>query len=409
MSRAVLDPDRAPLVAAEGDRARSPRPLRVLHLIPELDVGGAELMLARLVAAVDRSCVEPLVVSMTDVGPVGAAMREAGTTVVALGMGQAGVRIDRLLKLVPLLRRARPHLVQTWLYHADLAGLVAARCAGIQNVVWNIRCSEIDTREHSAAVAIARRVLPRLSSWPAAVIANSDAGRTAHAGLGYRPRRWVVIPNGIDTRRFRPSAAARAAFRREIGAADDVPLVGMVARLHPMKDHANFLSAAALVSARCPGARFVVAGRDVDTSPALRAQVAALQLENRVRLLGERSDAPDVLAALDVAVMPSRSEGFPTVVAEAMACATPCVATDVGDARTIIGDNGVVVPSHNPGALAEGIVRLLQMEPPALRALGSAARAAVAERYAIERIAEQYLRLWLELVSSPSDPGACAG
>jgi len=367
------------------------------------------MMLARLVVAVDPSRIHSVVVSMTDVGPVGRHIAGAGTTVVALGMSRGRLNVGAFARLVGLLRRLKPDVVQTWLYHADLMGLIAAKCAGVRHVAWNIRCSEIDLRDHSALLRFVVRAAAWFSRWPSVIVSNSEAGRTAHQRIGYAADRWRIIPNGIDVDLFRPSVEARSRFRLELGLPDEVPLVGMLARFHPMKDHETFLRAAALAARRREDVRFVLAGRGVGPNLDLAGLVEQLGLRNRVHLFDERHDVPDLLAALDVAVMSSMSEGFPTVIAEAMACGTPCVATDVGDARTIVGDVGIVVPPRQPDALAAGIVELLELDRSAADSLRASVRDVIVRRFAIAGIANQYAQLWSDLAGASLRMSACAG
>src|SRR5262249_13490671 len=161
----------------------------------------------------------------------------------------------------------------------------------------------------------------------------------AYAQRGFASERMTVIPNGFDTDRFHPSTEAKADVRRELGVAPGAPLIGLVARYDPFKDHANFLRAAAIVAARLPPARFRVCADRVDWgNAALTGPIANLGLQDRCYLLGPRRDVPRVLAALDLLVSSSASEAFPLTIGEAMACGVPCVATDVGDSALIVGE-----------------------------------------------------------------------
>ena len=388
----------------------SSAPVRVVHLIPDLDTGGAEMMLARLVASLDRSRIQSVVISMTDVGPVGKSIADTGTAVVSLGMRRRGLDVIAWAKLVALLRRLRPDVLQTWLYHADVAGVIAAKCAGIRRVAWNIRCTEIDLRDYSALLRLVIRTAAWISHWPSIIVSNSEAGRVAHQRIGYARERWTIIPNGIDVDLFRPSAAARSRLRLELGLVDQVPLVGMLARFHPMKDHETFLRAAARLAGTREDVQFVLAGRGVDSNAVLAGVVEELGLHGRVHMFGERHDVPDLLAAFDVAVMSSSmSEGFPTVIAEAMSCGTPCVVTDVGDAALIVGNSGVVVPPRQPDALAAGIAQLLDLDGAADRSLRASVRDVIVQRFGIVDIANRYTQLWMDLARGASPrSSACA-
>jgi glycosyltransferase involved in cell wall biosynthesis len=180
-----------------------------------------------------------------------------------------------------------------------------------------------------------------------------------------------------------------------------------------MKDHATFLNAAKVVIAQRPDVHFVAAGRGVDVAPAIAGAVDRLDLHGRVHLLPERSDAPRFLAALDVAVSSSYGEAFPNVVAEAMACGTPCVATDVGDSARIVGEAGVIVPPGDPASLAAGIAYVLDLDDAAYATFGRMARERIVSMFSLEAAAAQYAELYLQLsgrhTTARPDRSLCAG
>jgi glycosyltransferase involved in cell wall biosynthesis len=292
-----------------------------------------------------------------------------------------------------LLRRFRPDVVQTWLYHADFAGLLAARLAGVPAVLWNIRCADMDDAHRSTSLRMLQRILALLSPLPRAVVSNSRAGREAHERLGYRARAWHIIPNAVDTDLFRPDPEARAALLHELALPPSARLIGIVGRSHPMKDHATFLRAARKVASACPSTRYVLVGRDIAASDELQ-QLAAAIGQDRVVMTGERSDIARLLSGFDVAVSSSYSEGFPNVVVEAMACGTPVVVTDAGDSAAIVGDCGVVCPPRDPEALAAGIERVLGLSPAERTALVTSARQRVLAHFTLPAAAAQYASLY---------------
>ena len=247
-----------------------------------------------------------------------------------------------------------------------------------------------------------------MSSRTDLILCNSDAGRAAHERLGYRPPRWGVVPNGVDVDRFRPRPGERAAIRSDLGLDDGNFVVGMCARVDPMKDHDNFVKAAVMLAGTAPEARFVLVGAGTDRpgSPLHRA-IAASGIAERFVRLGQRKDIGRVHAALDVATLCSAfGEGFPNVLAEAMACGVPCVATDVGDSASIIGDTGLVIPPRDWEALSVAWDRLRResFEHRALR--GSEARRRVASRYALATMIDAYRTLYSECVLSRVAPAA---
>jgi glycosyltransferase involved in cell wall biosynthesis len=375
------------------------RPLRVAHIITGLGVGGAELMLARLVERLSSERIENSVIVLADRGVVGERIVRAGVPVFALGMRPARPSPRSLWRLVRLLRQIRPDVVQTWLYHADGVGLLAATLAGVPHVLWNIRCAELDPRDHPKATLTLLRLLAWCSRAPSSIVSNSVAGRQAHQALGYRPRRWVVIPNGFDPDVFTPQPGAGAALRRELQLDDDVRIIGMLGRFHVMKDQATFIDAAGEVARARERVHFVVAGRGVAESSLLRERAEAAGLGHRVHLLAERGDAPQFLAALDIAVSSSYGEAFPNVIGEAMACGTPCVVTDAGDSSTLVGETGIVVPARDAGALAAALILMLDLAPADFAALQRAARQRIVEHFSLASVVNQYEALYRELAA----------
>ncbi|MEI7606934.1 MAG: glycosyltransferase [Rhodospirillaceae bacterium] len=372
--------------------------LTVAHLITTLERGGAEAMLTKLAKAHAGQGVRPLVISLTGPGIYGPELEAAGIPVWSLGLRRGVPEPGALLKLVGILRREKPDLLQSWLYHADLLALLAAPLAGVRRLAWNIRCSDMDMRRYSRLSRWLVALLARLSPLPDAVLVNSEAGRLLHHELGYRPKRWETIANGFDITRFRPDPEARRAVRAELGLPDDALAVGLIARFDPMKDHASFLAAAERVARRHPRARFVLAGLGIEPANPAFAAASSGALAGRASLLGPRADIPHLLAALDVGCLSSAfGEGFPNVIGEAMACGLPCVATDVGDSGRIIADTGRVVPPANPAALAEALDDLLDLPDDERRRLGAAARQRIEEHYALAIIAGRYLDLYREL------------
>jgi glycosyltransferase involved in cell wall biosynthesis len=373
--------------------------LKIMHLISSLDVGGTEMALYRLLSQMDRQHFQNTVVSLIEVGPVGEKIQALGIPVHSLGMQRGRPSPLGIWRLAHVLRHKRPDILQTWLYHADLLGLVTAALVRVPCTIWNLRASDMDMSKYRRLSGWTVHLCKLLSGMPQAVVVNSEAGRAFHTQHGYHPRRWVLIPPGIDTQAFRPDAGARLEVRRELGLTSEALLIGLVARFDPMKDHATFLRAAGQLAHIETHVQFVLVGtRGAVDNPELSALIAQAQLHGRVHLLGLRSDTPRLMAALDIASLSSISEGFPNVVGEAMACGVPCVVTDVGDSARIVGETGIVVPSRNPRALVEGWQKMIGLGTAGRQQLGQAARERIQRYYSLEQIVQQYETFYISLV-----------
>jgi glycosyltransferase involved in cell wall biosynthesis len=364
----------------------------IIHVINGLATGGAESMLLKLLSRADRTRFEPIVISLLDKGSIGPRIEELGVPVFALNMTQGVPSLRSLVRLGRILRDNGADVLQGWMYHANLA-VALSRWLISSNVplVWNVRHSLYEYSRERLLTKLVIGLCARISATPRTIIYNSGMSARQHAARGFRSSAALVIPNGFDTRAFRPDSSRRAVIRKELGIAEDAFVIGLVARHHPIKDHKNFLIAAAAVAERHSNVHFLLVGRDMDERKGpIACQVAALRLDDRVSLLGERSDIASLNAALDVAVSSSWSEAFSNTVGEAMACGVPCVVTDVGDSRVLVGDTGIVVQPGAPGAMAEALSTLLVMPASERRQMGLAARQRIEVEFTLEKITGKY-------------------
>jgi glycosyltransferase involved in cell wall biosynthesis len=374
--------------------------VRIVHVINSFEYGGAEAMLCNLLVRTDRERYEPSVVALIDDLTVAEPVRRAGIPLETMGM-RAGVPDPRgLARLASYLGRTCPAIVQTWMDHSNLIGGVAARAATRARVVWGIHHSNhvrgvakrTTLMTVSACAWLSRRV-------PSRIVCCSHHARDLYAARGFEPGKLTVIPNGFDTDVFRPDPCAGSAVRRDLGIDLAAPVIGLIARYDPLKDHDTFLRAAALLAARRPDVRFLLCGDRVDRgNTALAGRVDELGLAPRCHLLGPRRDVARIYAALDVATSASISEAFPLVLGEAMACGVPCVATDVGDSALIVGPAGRIVPARNPDALAAAWAELLDLDPAARARLGAAGRDRVRDLFDLRSVTRRYEALYDDLL-----------
>jgi len=375
--------------------------IHVIHIITGLKVGGAETMLCKLVTCLNTPDVTHMVISLGQIGPIGERIQQAGIPVLSLNMRPNRLDPRPVLKLARWLRQHKPDVVLTWLYHADVVGGIANKLAGDFPLAWNVRRSFMDRETLKRSTFLLGRLCCRLShSIPHRILFCSKSGLEEHVKLGYDSTKMEIIPNGFDTDLFHPNPSARQSFREELGLSEDTPIIGMVGRYNPMKDHANMIQAAMLLRKARPDVHFVCAGSNITwQNPDLARQLRSADLCDNFHLLGPRTDIPRLTAALDIATLSSRSgEGFPNVVGEAMACGIPCVVTDVGDSGYIVGDTGIVVPPHAPVALHAGWERLLALSPEDRAQLGEQARRRVQTEFSLDTIVTRYEQFFKEMV-----------
>ncbi|MFC1883603.1 glycosyltransferase [Thermodesulfobacteriota bacterium] len=388
--------------------------INILHLITSLEVGGAEMMLLRLVSLMDSERFSNHVVTLSNIGPVGRRIADIGIPVLALDINSFRSGILGLAKLWFKLIRKKPDILQTWLYHSDLVGFVIGRLACVKNISWNIRGAKRDFSGYGISTRLALRLCKLLSPFPDIVIANSKAGQKFHNDIGYRPKQWLIIPNGIDLDLFKPDDTARKYIQREIenkysvstqsmnGEApekiqDHTYLVGIVARYVPIKDHSTFIKGSCLLLDKRKDVRFILVGKGVTPENLSLLEEIPDKYRGYFYLLGERGDIQKIMAALDVFCLVSHGEGFSNVICEAMACNVPCVVTDVGDSAQIVGDTGVVIPVKSPESFASAVQGLLDLPPNELKKAGERARSRIESEYSLDKISSRYEELYLHI------------
>jgi glycosyltransferase involved in cell wall biosynthesis len=376
-------------------------PYRIMHLIGDLGTGGAEVMLLKLLERTDRAQFPSEVVSLIGLGTIGPRIQELGVPVTALGFPRNYAGVGSFLGL---LRKGRPDVIQSWMYHANLMALLGSRITGVGKVCWSIHACDLDFAHYSLSFRMIFQLLIALSSMPDATVVVSHSSRRWHERLGYKARCWKYIPIGFDRDRFRPDRQARTRVRHELAVGEDTPLIGLMARYHPMKDQPNFLQAIARVKDRLPEVHAVMAGRGVDAGNAPLNQLACrLGIDRRVHFLGERQDVPAIMNALDVLCSSSSdSESCPNVLGEAMACGTPAVATDVGDSSYVIGEPDLIVPVRDPQALADACLRVLNMNHEQRQMLSCGLRRRVQEHFSLDSVVRSYEATYRDLCNQTS-------
>lgn len=382
-------------------------PVRVLHLITGLNAGGAEASLFKLLAGMEPVArAEHKVISLTDLGVYGPRLSELGVDVSALGLCRGQISLAALWRVVRLIRRSPDCLVQGWMYHGNLLASLACMLAFRPTaVLWNIRngLSDVSGEKKLTKLVIA---LGRLLSFlPQKIIYAAQSAARQHEAYGYKASRSVVIANGYDLQRFAPDAAKREAERKEMEVAPQELLIAHVARWDWTKDHGTFFAALARVKQSLPelAIKAVCVGDGVTSQNegvARQLHQHGLLVGRDIVLQGYRRDVEQVMCAVDIFCLSSRTEAHPNVVGEAMACGLPVVSTDVGDAAEIIGGTGLVVPAQNAEALAEALAVLCRETNQQRQVRGQLARARIEAHYSLAQMVAQYQALYASLRKS---------
>lgn len=358
-------------------------------------------MLYRLCTAPNQPGICHHVISLRGLDAYGARLIAAGIGVTALNMPKGQFRFSSYQRLLRTLSRFRPDVVQTWMYHADLVGGMAARTLRLP-LVWGIRNSDLSQSQTTWSTRMVVKILASISRYvPNGIVSCSQNAALVHQELGYPSKLFTIIPNGYDFSKFNRDINARTQMRSALNISADVPLIGMVARWDPQKDHSSLCLALARLISFGRDFRCLLIGQDMTSdNRALRDLILHYGLEKHVISLGHCDDIPRIMNALDLHVLSSKfGEAFPNVLAEAMACGTPCVTTQVGDAGLIVGDTGWVVPPGDPVALAQAIQQALfarqNMETWASRQ--DMCRQRIQDRFSLDLMVGRYHAVWRQV------------
>jgi len=374
--------------------------IKVLHIITDLRGGGGQSILSQLIKN-SRECndgIEHEVISLMQTTGVGDQIRAQGVSVTGLGMNRGLPGPSTMLRLYRLIKNSKADVVQTWLYHADLLGGIASRLAGVRRIFWGVHHAQGENLSPGTRLVV--KLLSLLSgSVPRYIICCAETALAVHQKLGYQSGKLVCVPNGVDLTHYKPAPDVSQPRTLSISAAfeDDVFLFSCVARWHPDKDIPTLLRAISELKKRTER-RFhlLIAGTRLDSSnQELQQLIDSLDLKEHVTLLGRRDDINSLFNAVKVNVLSSSSEARPGVIAESMATGTPCIVTDVGDARLMVADTGWVVPASDPKALAEAMETAMKEQNRHQREKRSqACRDRASSEFDLVVMTRQYAALW---------------
>jgi glycosyltransferase involved in cell wall biosynthesis len=368
--------------------------MKVVHIINSLDDGGAEHTLFKICKYDINN--EHIVISLKGSGKYFILLKNLGIAVYCLNANFFS--FYKFFFLIKLLSSLKPDIVQTWLVHSDLIGSIAARLAGIKNVIWNIRYSNLKFGKAKLTTIIMIKLLAKLSFFiPKYIIVVSKRAKKIYENKGFDKKKLKLIFNGYDLSILKPNKFLKINFKKKIKIKKKIALIGNVARYDPKKDHSNLLNALSLIRLKNLDFFCVLVGSNIDQNNViLSSEIKKLKLSNYIKLLGKTDNILQVMNGLDVYVQSSSyGEGFPNVLAESMACGTPCIATDVGDSSYILGKTGWVVPPNNPTKLAKAIQKsLIELGTKNWNRRCNKARLKIMENFNVLKMVKSYNKLW---------------
>ncbi|SFV27385.1 glycosyltransferase family 4 protein [Thermoflavifilum thermophilum] len=371
--------------------------MRILHIITGLDDGGSENVLYRLCKS--DSLDQHYVISLTGSGKYNEMLKQIGVQVYTLQLNSIFTFFFDFIRLTYIIHKLKPDVIQCWMYHANVIGGAVARLLGYKSVFWSIRNSGKNFCVFHFFTKLTIKIGALFSSFiPYRIITCSLAAIDPHVSIGYERRKFVFIPNGYDITRFQVSNVQVKQYKAIYSRGSFFPILGMVARLDPSKDHENLIQALFLLKKENIQFKTLLIGNGLSNENHFIVNlIDQFHLRGDVILLGPQSDISLWMQVMDIHVLSSSAEAFPNVLAEAMLSGTPCVATDVGDAKFIVGDTGWVVPPKNPSALAEAIMVAIEewKDPQKWSLRRESARKRIMDNYTIDKMITSYRRIWM--------------
>ncbi len=373
----------------------------ILHAIVGLEQGGAELFLERLLLSRKNAKNEKhIVVSLTRLGPIGLRLQKAGFVIYSLSISSFISALVSVLRLINILKRENPCIIQTWMYHADFFVGIVSYILGYKNIVWGIRTTYLPKKGVSKT-ALLRSFCSVLSYFvPRKIIVAGVASKDYHVKKLYSKDKMCVIPNGYKIPCDSNLKKWRVQARFDLGLSQGDTLVGAVGRFTPEKDYSNLLQSYRIVLNKYPKLKFLIIGKGIKwNNLEFRSLIELAGISESLILIDEVENIFLYYSAMDVFVLGSKTEGFPNVLAEAMSAGIPCVSTNVGDAKFILGDAGVLTAKESPCSLATGLISILDLPVDQRIKMGIQGSTRIKNHFSIENSAKQYLSAYRQILA----------
>ncbi len=366
----------------------------ILHIITGLGDGGAEHTLFKICKYDNIN--KHIVISLKSPEKYFSLLKKIGVDVYSLNLNFYS--FFKVFSLIKLIRFLKPDIVQTWLVHADFIGGIAARLSGVKKIIWNVRYSNLEFGKTKIITILIIKILAKLSYIiPQSIVIVSKRAIKIYENVGYDKKKLIFIPNGYDLSILMPNEFEKISFKKNNNISTKIPLIGNVARYDPKKDHLNLLKALLIIKSKKINFHCILVGTGIDKNNLkLVQEIKKLNLSNHIKLMGQKDNIYSVMNGLDIYVQSSSyGEGFPNVVAESMACGTPCVVTDVGDSSFIVGETGWVAKPNNHIKLAIEIEKAI-LENGSKKSMkrSKETRLRIENNFDIQKMITKYNELW---------------
>jgi len=327
--------------------------MKLIFIIISLNTGGAQSALVRILKNINRKKFQVTVISLTDKGELGDSIIKLGFPLFALGMKKNLSIVLSVIKLIKLIKKLKPDIIHTWMYHSDLIGGLVAKLLNIKLIIWGIRSADFFSSKTPKSTKFIVKICTFLSYYlPNKIVYNSSKGQEFHQNIGYDSNKSYLIENGVDINKFKPNEEARKLFRKKLNIDYHKQVVGLIARYDNLKNHKGFVEMASYISELEKKIEFVMIGDDIKNNRTILSLLNKKNIYDKFHLLESVKDIENVIVGLDAVVITSTSESFPNVLIESMSCGVPCFSTDVGDVSNIINRKEWVVPINDMKKLA---------------------------------------------------------
>jgi glycosyltransferase involved in cell wall biosynthesis len=365
--------------------------VKILHVILNLGYGGAESMLVKLVN--QDKVNEIVIITLMNYSPLKDKIENRNVTVIPAFRKKLSFVAD-FLNLIRKVRSFKPDIIQSWMYHSELMGLVLKRSYPRAKLFWNIRCSTSEWLKLRFRNKIIFKMLLRGSHKVSGIIVNSHIEYKESVLLGYPEEKLIYIPNGFESVEITDKINIRNELLTKFNLASEATLIGAVTKNSVLKDIDTLLKAFQLIKIQLPLVNLILVGSGFDTD--FREKLADMRLIDNVHIYGTTNNIFKVIPGFDIAVLSSKTESFPNVIAEYMLASLPVVSTNVADIPEIVGDYGIVVPPNDPESLSNALISVFNMSYEEKAVLGKNARERILEIYPINKIFKSYLDKYRE-------------